>query len=72
MPPGTPIEAMATDWAPLLVADLVHDNAGFAAGFDLWSSDAPWAEVSSLQRPFPDGALAIVARGVGLRKDEAA
>lgn len=39
------------------------------AEWDFWMSDAPWAEVASLQRPLPDGALTVVARGV--RKDEA-
>src|SRR5581483_9716017 len=36
---------------------------------ELWMSDAPWAAVSGLQRPLPDGSLTIVARGV--RTDEA-
>jgi len=40
------------------------------AEWDLWLSDAPWAEVQALQHPLPDGALEIVARGV--RQDEAA
>jgi len=40
------------------------------AEWDLWMSDAPWAEVAALQRPLPDGALKVVARGV--RQDEAA
>jgi putative SOS response-associated peptidase YedK len=35
---------------------------------DLWLSDAPWEEVKHLQRPLPDGALGIVARGV--RQDD--
>lgn len=39
------------------------------AEWDLWMSDAPWAEVKKLQRPLPDGALKVVANGV--RKDEA-
>lgn len=39
------------------------------ADWDLWMSDAPWAEVQHLQRPLPDGTLKIVARGP--RKDEA-
>jgi putative SOS response-associated peptidase YedK len=39
-----------------------------AAEWDLWLSDAPWAEVRHLQRPLADGALKIVAQGV--RKDE--
>ena len=38
------------------------------AEWDLWMSDAPWSEVASLQRPLPDGALQIVARG--LRQDD--
>jgi putative SOS response-associated peptidase YedK len=38
---------------------------------DLWLSEAPWAEVGALQRPLADGLRSIVARGVGLRKDEA-
>ncbi len=36
---------------------------------DLWLSDAPWEQVRHLQRPLPDGALKVVARGD--RKDEA-
>lgn len=40
------------------------------AEWDLWMSDAPWAEVAPLQRPLPDGALKVVARGA--RKDEVA
>lgn len=40
------------------------------AEWDLWMSDAPWAEVQRLQRPLPDGALHIVARGS--RMDETA
>ena len=39
------------------------------AEWDLWLSDAPWAEAAQLQRPLPDGALKVVARGA--RKDEA-
>lgn len=38
------------------------------AEWDLWMSDAPWAEVQHLQRPLLDGSLKIVARGP--RKDE--
>lgn len=34
------------------------------ADWDLWLSAAPWPEVQHLQRPLPDGALQIVARGV--------
>ena len=34
----------------------------------LWLSDAPWHEVKHLQRPLPDGALTVVARGV--KEDE--
>lgn len=37
--------------------------------WDAWLS-APWADASKLQRPLPDGALRIVARGD--RRDEAA
>jgi putative SOS response-associated peptidase YedK len=36
---------------------------------DLWLSDAPWSAVAHLQRPLPDGALKIVARGS--RQDDA-
>jgi putative SOS response-associated peptidase YedK len=39
------------------------------AEWDLWMSDAQWAGVAQLQRPLPDGALQIVARGV--RQDDA-
>lgn len=35
---------------------------------DLWLSDAPWPEVQHLQRPLPDGALTVVAKGP--RQDE--
>jgi putative SOS response-associated peptidase YedK len=37
--------------------------------WDLWLSGAPWSEVAQLQRPLPDGALKIVARGV--KEDDA-
>ncbi len=37
--------------------------------WDLWLSDAPWSEVQALQRPLPDGALQVVARGA--RSDDA-
>lgn len=37
--------------------------------WDLWISDAPWADVSRLQRPLPDGALKVVA--IGVRQDGA-
>ena len=40
------------------------------AEWDLWLSDAAWGDVHHLQRPLPDGALKVVARGV--RKDEPA
>lgn len=33
------------------------------AEWDLWLSDAPWAEVQHLQRPLPAGTLQVVARG---------
>jgi len=39
------------------------------AEWDLWLSDAAWSDVQHLQRPLPDGALKVVARGE--RKDEA-
>lgn len=39
------------------------------AEWDLWLSDAAWSDVQHLQRPLPDGALKVVARGV--RQDEA-
>lgn len=32
--------------------------------WDLWMSDEPWDEVKHLQRPLPNGSLAIVARDV--------
>jgi putative SOS response-associated peptidase YedK len=38
--------------------------------WDLWMSGAPWTEVQHLQRPLANGRLEIVARGVGVRKDE--
>ena len=38
------------------------------AEWNLWMSDAPWEDVQHLQRPLPDGALTVVARGE--RKDE--
>ena len=37
--------------------------------FDTWLS-GPWSQAARLQRPLPDGALRIVARGE--KKDEAA
>lgn len=53
----------------------VHDKAmpvilTDPAEWDLWMSDAPWAEVAHLQRPLPDGALQVVA--VGSRQDGSA
>jgi putative SOS response-associated peptidase YedK len=50
-----------------------HDKAmpvilAEASERDLWLSDAPWDEVKHLQRPLPDGALQVVARGV--KEDE--
>ncbi|WP_068875992.1 MULTISPECIES: SOS response-associated peptidase family protein [unclassified Phenylobacterium] len=40
------------------------------ADWDLWLSDAPWAEVRRLQQPLEDGALQIV--GHGTKEDEVA
>ena len=37
--------------------------------WDLWMSDAPWADVAELQRPVSDGALKVVAKGP--RQDDA-
>lgn len=34
-----------------------------AAEWDEWMSDKPWGAVAHLQRPLPDGALKVVARG---------
>ena len=47
------------------------DGHGYGSNegeFETWLS-APWPEAARLQRPLPDGALRIVARGE--KKDEA-
>ena len=33
------------------------------AEWNLWMSEAPWADVAALQRPLPEGALKIVGQG---------
>lgn len=37
--------------------------------WDAWLG-APWSQARALQRPLADGALQVVQRGVGLKKDE--
>jgi putative SOS response-associated peptidase YedK len=60
--PAEPVKTYHAKAMPVILTE--------APEWDLWLSQAPWAEVAALQRPLPEGALKIV--GQGGREDAAA